>query len=159
MLAAAVVWYHMHRWIWGVIHMLVTKHESEGIHCGFETQDWHINVQNKGLNGSTKRSYIIRNILKVLVCKVSLQREGILVYIWRIYMKHSHYCTSMNWLGMVKSSKSKVNWCTKKSGIKDPSINTCQDSSDGKGAVRHKFDGLNTLYEEYSVLTGPEIDL
>ena len=26
----------------------------------------------------------------------------------------------------------KVNWCTNKSGVKDPSINTCHDTSDGK---------------------------
>ena len=33
----------------------------------------------------------------------------------------------------------KVNWCTNKSGVKDPSINTCQDISDGKAwDCKHK---------------------
>ena len=50
-------------------------------------------------------------------------------------LEHEYFCSlfvvMLYWFQLTPPSP-KVNWCTNKSGVKDPSINTCPDSWDGK---------------------------
>ena len=70
---------------------------------------------------------------------------------------------------LAKSLSSKVNWWTKKNGVKYPSINTCQDSSVGKAwdckhkkwamVVREKIHFEAKINKEHSYLKNSTVQL